>query len=146
MTLREYLNNWIKTESDWKDAQEEDIKDDIYSVLQDFMWEIQDKIINYPQIKERTGGSEPVDLENMEVVSFSKNNLGIVAGGDWQEPYVINIKFEDPNFTCTFSRKLRKNEEYPDTDVEKIYNSIRGPKYLKPEPADNFNPLDPSTW
>ena len=146
MTLREYLNNWIKTESDWKDAQEEDIKDDIYSVLQEFMWAIHDKIINYPQIKERTGGSEPVDLENMEVVSFSKNNLGIVAGGDWQEPYVINIKFEDPNFTCTFSRKLRKNEEYPDTDVEKIYNSIRGPKYLKPEPADNFNPLDPSTW
>jgi len=59
--------------------------------------------------------SEPLDLENCEVVELGERDMTIIGGGDWQMPHRVEIILNDNDELEVVScHPLGEDEEYED--------------------------------
>ena len=70
------------------------LKDTIVDVDFVDMYEIEDIILNWPEITGENGHKEPLSLENWSILSLTDNQLIMCAGGDWQESKKLTIYFD----------------------------------------------------
>ena len=55
------------------------------------------RVINWPEISDPDedfddeGTSEPLDLENWDIISIDDEKMVMCAGGDWQEPLTFTL-------------------------------------------------------
>ena len=117
-TLYEHLDNWIKTNdySNYRYSSEDEIKEEFTDFFKAFFTE--SDIIDWPKDEDE----DDIDLENFEVISYTDNILKILAGGDWQESYEIDIRFDNGVFYVINSKICE--EYYSGLDDEELYELL----------------------
>ena len=78
------------------------------------------KIKGWPTIPNREGDSEEIlDLENNEFISLDNNKLVLNTGGDWQDPYVVEIGLKGGQLQVINYRPSDKGERKKKSMKEK---------------------------
>lgn len=61
------------------------------------IYELGTVVPNWPEVEEQDSSdegesySEPLDLENWEIISISDEKMVMCAGGDWQQPLTFTL-------------------------------------------------------
>jgi len=62
-----------------------------------------DEIKDWPEVN-AGGDIEPLDTENYEFLSLTDDIFKMAAGGDWQEPMIVEIQLVDGELAVTDSQ------------------------------------------
>lgn len=107
----------------------------------DIFYEYKNNFIDFPRIEDQHyvnnvdedieedfGTMEEIDFENFFITSIDldSNEFSIVAFGDWQDPYEINIIFDEGDF---YFESPIKNENYNILDENEVLETILGEKW-----------------
>ena len=79
------------------------------------IYELLDYVEGWPEYE-----GEGIDLENYEIIELDDYGLKVWCGGDWQQPFLISMKFDGKMLHVVSAEHCNYIEGLSDEDVDKI--------------------------
>jgi len=102
--LKKNFNDYLKEAFETDDFNSSDLS----NWLPFFVNKSRTLMDKFPTVKDDDGKDEDLDFENCEVISVDDNSIKFFAGGDWQEPLNVTMKYVDGKFEVS-----SEEGEYP---------------------------------